>query len=154
MEGRSREIASSNNPVPVLGQFLEQSGAKEAATNFAKNFVKSRFNKEKDNNKTEDNKNVSVIEKSQNFIKNRFNKKESNNNEAQDDTNEDTGVVEKTQNLLNRFNQTGLKADLSGVGFEKTFGNKDQGLSATVYGQQDFGRPAEYGARLGFNYKF
>ena len=125
MEDRSREIASSNNPVPVLGQFLDESGAKDAAKDFAKN-----------------------------FIKNRFNKKESNNNEAQDDTNENIGVVEKTQNLLNRFNQTGLKADLSGVGFEKTFGNKDQGLSATVYGQQDFGRPAEYGARLGFNYKF
>ena len=122
MENKSSEIASSNNPVPVLGQFLEQSGAKEAATNFAKNFVKSRFNKEKDNNKTEDNKNVSVIKKSQNFI--------------------------------NKINQTGFKADLSGVGFEKTFGKKDQGLSATVYGQQDFGRPAEYGARLGFNYKF
>ena len=125
MEDRSREIASSNNPVPILGQFLNESGAKDAAKDFAKNFVK-----------------------------NRFNKKESNNNEAQDDTNEDTGVVEKTQNLLNRFNQTGLKADLSGVGFEKTFGNKDQGLSATVYGQQDFGRPAQYGAKLGFNYKF
>ena len=125
MEGRSREIASSNNPVPILGQFLDESGAKDAAKDFAKNFVK-----------------------------NRFNKKQSNNNEAQDDTNENIGVVEKTQNLLNRFNQTGLKADLSGVGFEKTFGNKDQGLSATVYGQQDFGRPAEYGARLGFNYKF
>ena len=125
MEDRSREIASSNNPVPILGQFLNESGAKDAAKDFAKN-----------------------------FIKNRFNKKERNNNEAQDDTNEDTGVAEKTQNLLNRFNQTGLKADLSGVGFEKTFGNKDQGLSATVYGQQDFGRPAQYGARLGFNYKF
>ena len=125
MEDRSREIASSNNPVPILGQFLNESGAKDAAKDFAKN-----------------------------FIKNRFNKKESNNNEAQDDTNEDTGVAEKPQNLLYRFNQTGLKADLSGVGFEKTFGNKDQGLSATVYGQQDFGRPAEYGARLGFNYKF
>ena len=122
MENKSSEIASSNNPVPVLGQFLEQSGAKEAATNFAKNFVKSRFNKEKDNNTTEDNKNGSVIKKSQNFI--------------------------------NKINQTGFKADLSGVGFEKTFGKKDQGLSATVYGQQDFGKPAEYGAKLGFNYKF
>ena len=122
MENKSSEIASSNNPVPVLGQFLEQSGAKEAATNFAKNFVKSRFNKEKDNNKTEDNKNVSVIKKSQNFI--------------------------------NKINQTGFKADLSGVGFEKTFGNKDQGLSATVYGKQDFGKPADYGASLGFNYRF
>jgi len=122
MEDKNREIASSNNPVPILGQFLDESGAKEAATNFAKNFVKSKFNKEKSNNKTEDNKNVSVIEKSQNFI--------------------------------NKVNQTGFKADLSGVGFEKTFGNKDQGLNATVYGQQDFGKPAEYGAKLGFNYKF
>ena len=122
MEDRSREIASSNNPVPILGQFLNESGAKDAAKDFAKNFVKSRFNKEKYNNKTEDNKNVSVIEKSQNFI--------------------------------NKINQTGFKADLSGVGFEKTFGKKDQGLSATVYGQQDFGKPAEYGAKLGFNYKF
>ena len=122
MENKNREIASSNNPVPILGQFLDESGAKEAATNFAKNFVKSKFNKEKSNNKTEDNKNVSVIEKSQNFI--------------------------------NKVNQTGVKADLSGVGFEKTFGNKDQGLSATVYGQQDFGKPADYGAKLGFNYKF
>ena len=122
MENKNREIASSNNPVPILGQFLDESGAKEAATNFAKNFVKSKFNKEKSNNKKEDNKNVSVIEKSQNFI--------------------------------NKINQTGFKADLSGVGFEKTFGNKDQGLSATVYGQQDFGRPVQYGAKLGFNYKF
>ena len=132
MEDKSREIASSNNPVPILGQFLNESGAKDAAKDFAKNFVKNRFNKKQSNNNPE-------------FIK----------EEAQDDTNiEDTGVVEKTQNLLNRFNQTGLKADLSGVGFEKTFGNKDQGLSATVYGQQDFGRPAQFGARLGFNYKF
>ena len=122
MENKNREIASSNNPVPILGQFLDESGAKEAATNFAKNFVKSKFNKEKSNNETEDNKNVSVIEKSQNFI--------------------------------NKVNQTGFKADLSGVGFEKTFGNKDQGLSATIYGQQDFGKPAQYGAKLGFNYKF
>ena len=122
MEDKNREIASSNNPVPILGQFLDESGAKEAATNFAKNFVKSKFSKEKSNNKKEDNKNVSVIKKSQNFI--------------------------------NKINQTGFKADLSGVGFEKTFGKKDQGLSATVYGQQDFGKPAEYGAKLGFNYKF
>ena len=122
MENKSSVIASSNNPVPVLGQFLEESGAREAATNFAKNFVKNKFNKEKNNNKTEDNKNVSVIEKSQNFI--------------------------------NKVNQTGFKADLSGVGFEKTFGSKDQGLSATVYGKQDFGKPADYGASLGFNYRF
>ena len=124
MEDRSREIASSNNPVPVLGQFLDKSGAKDAAKDFAKNFVKRRFSKKEDND------------------------------EAENNTNQNVGVVEKTENLLNKFNQTGFKADLSGVGFEKTFGNKDQGLSATVYGQQDFGKPTQYGARLGFNYKF
>ncbi len=41
MENKNREIASSNNPVPILGQFLDESGAKEAATNFAKDFVKT-----------------------------------------------------------------------------------------------------------------
>ena len=124
MEDRSREIASSNNPVPVLGQFLDESGAKDAAKDFAKNFVKRRFSKKEDNDGAENN------------------------------TNQNVGVVLKTENLLNKFNHTGFTSDLSGVGFEKTFGNKDQGLSATVYGQQDFGRPTQYGARLGFNYKF
>ena len=28
-------------------------------------------------------------------------------------------VSEKTENLLNKFNQTGFKADLSGVGLKK-----------------------------------
>ena len=118
MENKNTEIASSNNPVPVLGQFLEQSGAKDAAKDFAKNFVKRRFTEE----------------------------------ESDDDKN--SNVIDKTENFVNRLNQVGLSADLSGVGFEKTFGNKDQGLSATVYGQQDFGRPTQYGARLGFSYKF
>tara|TARA_Y100000401_G_scaffold18924_1_gene12744 strand:- start:155 stop:523 length:369 start_codon:yes stop_codon:yes gene_type:complete len=122
MESKNTEIASSNNPVPVLGQFLEQSGAKDAAKDFAKNFVKRRFTEEESDDETKDNKN--------------------------------SNVIDKTENFVNRLNQVGLSADLSGVGFEKTFGNKDQGLSATVYGQQDFGRPTQYGARLGFNYKF
>ncbi len=122
MENKNTEIASSNNPVPVLGQFLEQSGAKDAAKDFAKNFVKRRFTEEESDDETKDNKN--------------------------------SNVIDKTENFVNRLNQVGLSADLSGVGFEKTFGNKDQGLSATVYGQQDFGRPTQYGARLGFNYKF
>ena len=122
MESKNTEIASSNNPVPVLGQFLEQSGAKDAAKDFAKNFVKRRFTEEESDDETKDNKN--------------------------------SNVIDKTENFVNRLNQVGLSADLSGVGFEKTFGNKDQGLSATVYGQQDFGKPAEYGAKLGFNYKF
>jgi len=47
-----------------------------------------------------------------------------------------------------------LSADLSGVGIEKTFGDKNQGINTTVFGRQDFGKPTQYGAKLGFNYKF
>tara|TARA_R100000654_G_scaffold2686_1_gene9859 strand:+ start:717 stop:1109 length:393 start_codon:yes stop_codon:yes gene_type:complete len=130
MDRESREIASSiNRPVPIIGQFLEETGAKDAATDFAKNFVKERFNKRKNNkNETEDTK------------------------ENTEDGNVD--AITKTKNLINRINQTGVTADLSGVGFEKTFGNKDQGINTTVFGRQDFGGPTQYGARVGFNYKF
>jgi|TARA_R100001440_G_scaffold18577_1_gene31476 hypothetical protein len=130
MNREPREIASSiNRPVPVVGQFLDETGAKDAAIDFAKNFVKSRFNKKDNNN----NKEETLLE----------------NNE-----NQNISAVEKTRNLLNRINQTGLTADLSGVGFEKTFGDKNQGINTTVFGRQDFGAPAQYGARVGFNYKF
>ena len=129
MESKNREIASSNNPVPILGQFLDETGAKDAAIDFAKNFVKNKFNKKDNNN----NKEETLLE----------------NNE-----NQNVSTIEKTKNLLNRINQTGITADLSGVGFEKTFGNKNQGINTTVFGRQDFGKPAEYGAKLGFNYKF
>ena len=130
MDREPREIASSiNRPVPVVGQFLDETGAKDAAIDFAKNFVKDRFNKRKDNkNETENN-----IEKNENS---------------------NVNAITKTKNLINRINQTGITADLSGVGFEKTFGNKDQGVNTTVFGRQDFGGPTQYGARVGFNYKF
>ena len=129
MEDKFRVIASSNKPMPIVGQFLDEAGAKDAAIDFAKNFVKDRFNKRKDNkNETENN-----IEKNENS---------------------NVNAITKTKNLINRINQTGITADLSGVGFEKTFGNKDQGVNTTVFGRQDFGRPTQYGARVGFNYKF
>ena len=126
MENRYREIASSNNPVPILGQFLDETGVKDNAVNFAKNFVKDRFSRGENN--------------------------EDNTMENKD--NKNTNAVKKTQNFINRINQAGVKADLSGVGFEKTFGKKDQGINTTVYGRQDFGKPTEYGAKVGFNYKF
>tara|TARA_R100001015_G_C4495919_1_gene72006 strand:+ start:203 stop:583 length:381 start_codon:yes stop_codon:yes gene_type:complete len=126
MENRYREIASSNNPVPILGQFLDETGVKDNAVNFAKNFVKDKFSRgESNEDKTMENKD-----------------------------NKNTNVVKKTQNFVNRINQAGVKADLSGIGVEKTFGDKDQGINTTVYGRQNFGGPAEYGARVGFNYKF
>ena len=126
MENRYREIASSNNPVPILGQFLDETGVKDNAVNFAKNFVKDRFSRGENN--------------------------EDNTMENKD--NKNTNAVKKTQNFINRINQAGVKADLSGVGFEKTFGKKDQGINTTVYGRQNFGGPTEYGAKVGVNYTF
>ena len=129
MENKFREIASSNQGFPIVNQFLDETGAKDAAIDFAKNFVKNRFNKKDNNN----NKEETLLE----------------NNESQN-----ISAIEKTKNLLNRINQTGITADLSGVGFEKTFGDENQGINTTVFGRQNFGGPTEYGAKLGFNYKF
>ena len=133
MENKFREIASSNQGFPIFNQFLDETGAKDAAVNFAKNFVKNKFNERKENrNKTEDNTQT----KTQNFI----------NTMGQ--------AKAKTQNFINAINQAGITADLSGVGFEKTFGDKNQGINTTIFGRQNFGQPTQYGARLGFNYKF
>ena len=133
MENKFREIASSNQGFPIFNQFLDETGAKDAAVDFAKNFVKDRFNKRKENiNETENNSET----KTQNFI----------NTIGQ--------AKAKTQNFINAINQAGITADLSGVGFKKTFGDKNQGINTTFYGRQDFGRPTEYGAKIGINYTF
>ena len=125
MENKFREIASSNQGFPIFNQFLDEAGAKDAAVDFAKNFIKDKFNR-----------------------------KENNTNEIQNNMDQNSNTITKTQNLLNRINQIGLSADLSGVGIEKTFGDKNQGINTTVFGRQDFGKPTQYGAKLGFNYKF
>ena len=125
MENKFREIASSNQGFPIFNQFLDEAGAKDAAVDFAKNFIKDKFNR-----------------------------KENNTNEIQSNMDQNSNTITKTQNLLNRINQIGLSADLSGVGIEKTFGDKNQGINTTVFGRQDFGKPTQYGAKLGFNYKF
>ena len=74
---QSTEIASSNQGFPIVNQFLDEAGVKDAAIDFAKNFVKERLNKRKENsNKTNetstgaetDNKQLSVIEKGENLI--------------------------------------------------------------------------------------
>tara|TARA_R100001129_G_scaffold67_1_gene105 strand:- start:153 stop:530 length:378 start_codon:yes stop_codon:yes gene_type:complete len=125
MENKFREIASSNQGFPIFNQFLDEAGAKDAAVDFAKNFIKDKFNR-----------------------------KENNTNEIQSNMDQNSNTITKTQNLLNKINQIGLSADLSGVGIEKTFGDKNQGINTTVFGRQDFGKPTQYGAKLGFNYKF
>jgi len=125
MENKFREIASSNQGFPIFNQFLDETGAKDTAIDFAKNFIKDKFNR-----------------------------KENNTNEIQSNMDQNSNTITKTQNLLNKINQIGLSADLSGVGIEKTFGDKNQGINTTVFGRQDFGKPTQYGAKLGFNYKF
>ena len=125
MENKFREIASSNQGFPIFNQFLDETGAKDAAVDFAKNFIKDKFNR-----------------------------KENNTNEIQNNMDQNSNTIIKTQNFLNKINQIGLSADLSGVGIEKTFGDKNQGINTTVFGRQDFGKPTQYGAKLGFNYKF
>ena len=125
MENKFREIASSNQGFPIFNQFLDETGAKDTAIDFAKKFIKDKFNK-----------------------------KENNTNEIQNNMDQNSNTITKTQNLLNKINQIGLSADLSGVGIEKTFGDKNQGINTTVFGRQDFGKPTQYGAKLGFNYKF
>ena len=125
MDNKYKEIASSNQGFPIFNQFLDETGAKDTAIDFAKNFIKDKFNK-----------------------------KENNTNEIQNNMDQNSNTITKTQNLLNKINQIGLSADLSGVGIEKTFGDKNQGINTTVYGRQNFGGPTEYGAKVGFNYKF
>ena len=125
MENKFREIASSNQGFPIFNQFLDEAGAKDTAIDFAKNFIKDKFNR-----------------------------KENNTNEIQNNMDQNSNTITKTQNLLDKINQMGLSADLSGVGIEKTFGDKNQGINTTVFGRQDFGKPTQYGAKLGFNYKF
>jgi len=58
------------------------------------------------------------------------------------------------QDLINKVKNLPIDVSTKGVGFEKTFGDKDKGFNATVFGRQDFGRPTDYGAKLGFNFKF
>ena len=125
MENKFREIASSNQGLPIFNQFLDETGVKDTAIDFAKNFIKDKFNR-----------------------------KENNTNEIQNNMDQNSNTITKTQNLLNKINQIGLSADLSGVGIEKTFGDKNKGINTTVFGRQNFGQPTQYGAKVGFNYKF
>jgi hypothetical protein len=129
MERRqSTEIASSNQGFPIINQFLDEAGVKDAAKDFAKNFVKERLNKIKENrNKT---------------------------NTGKQTDNTQLSVIEKGQNLINKVKDLPVNVSTKGVGFEKTFGDKDKGFNATVFGRQDFGKPTDYGAQVGFNFKF
>jgi hypothetical protein len=118
-------IASSNNPLPVLGAFaseLDKAGTFDSGKEFLKNLLKG-------NKKEEDFK---------------------NNLEAEDKP----STLEKTQNFINRLNESPLNVSTSGVGLEKKFGSEDEGFNAKIFGNQPFGGDFQYGGQLGFNLKF
>tara|TARA_R100001163_G_C4930036_1_gene106380 strand:- start:57 stop:428 length:372 start_codon:yes stop_codon:yes gene_type:complete len=118
-------IASSNSPLPVLGAFA---GELDKAGTFdsGKEFLKNLL---KRNKKEEDFK---------------------NNLETEDKP----STLEKTQNFINRLNESPLNVSTSGVGLEKKFGSEDQGFNAKIFGNQPFGGKFQYGGQLGFNLKF
>ena len=131
MENKYKEIASSNQGLNVLGQFLgqvDQQGVFDPAKEFLKNKAKNLIKRESTNK----------------------------NNETSTDspTNNQLSVIEKGQNLINKVKNLPIDVSTKGVGFEKTFGNKDKGFNATIFGRQDFGKPTDYGAKVGFNFKF
>tara|TARA_Y100000401_G_scaffold112403_1_gene111788 strand:+ start:496 stop:855 length:360 start_codon:yes stop_codon:yes gene_type:complete len=70
------------------------------------------------------------------------------------DGEETKSAIEKTENFLNKINQSGVNVSTSGVGIEKKFGNEEQGFNAKVFGNQPFGGQFDYGGQLGFNMKF
>ena len=132
MENKYKEIASSNQGLNVLGQFLgqvDQQGVFDPAKEFLKN-------------------------KAKNLIKRESTNKSNETSTGSETDNKQLSVVEKGQNLINRVKNLPIDISTKGVGFEKTFGDKDKGFNATVFGRQDFGRPADYGAKVGFNFKF
>ena len=83
------------------------------------------------------------------FLKNIITGNQKNIDEEGDDS-----TMKKTENFLNKIDQSGLNVSLSGVGVEKKFGDEEQGLNAKVFGNQPFGGQFNYGGQVGFNMKF
>jgi len=75
-------------------------------------------------------------------------------NQKETDGEKTKSAIKKTEDFLNKINQTGLNVSTSGVGVEKKFGNEEQGLNAKVFGNQPFGGQFNYGGQVGFNMKF
>jgi len=66
----------------------------------------------------------------------------------------ESSTLEKTQNFINRLNESPLSVSTSGVGIEKKFGSEDEGFNAKVFGNQPFGGDIQYGGQLGYKLKF
>ena len=67
---------------------------------------------------------------------------------------ETKSAIQKTEDFLNKINQSGVNVSTSGVGIEKKFGDEEKGFNAKVFGNQPFGGQFNYGGQVGFNMKF
>ena len=74
--------------------------------------------------------------------------------QKKDDEEGTKSTIQKTEDFLNKINQSGLNVSTSGVGIEKKFGDEEKGFNAKVFGNQPFGGQFNYGGQLGFNMKF
>ena len=83
------------------------------------------------------------------FLKNIF-----KGNQEENDGEETKSTIEKTEDFLNKINQSGINVSTSGVGIEKKFGDEEEGFNAKIFGNQPFGGQFNYGGQVGFNMKF
>ena len=115
----NRLIASSNNPLPVLGAFaseLDKAGTFDVGKEFLKDIFKG--------------------------------------NQKENDGDETKSTIQKTEDFLNKINQSGVNVSTSGIGIEKKFGDEEKGFNAKIFGNQPFGGQFDYGGQVGFNMKF
>ena len=75
-------------------------------------------------------------------------------NQEQTGDDETKSTIQKTEDFLNKINQSGLNVSTSGVGIEKKFGDEEKGFNAKIFGNQPFGGQFNYGGQVGFNMKF
>ena len=83
------------------------------------------------------------------FLKNIF-----KGNQEENDGEETKSTIQKTEDFLNKINQSGINVSTSGVGIEKKFGDEEEGFNAKIFGNQPFGGQFNYGGQVGFNMKF
>jgi hypothetical protein len=75
-------------------------------------------------------------------------------NQEETDGDETKSTIQKTEDFLNKINQSGLNVSTSGIGIEKKFGDEEKGFNAKIFGNQPFGGQFNYGGQVGFNMKF
>jgi len=123
-----QQIASSNQGLPILGQFLgqvDQQGVFDPAKEFLKNKAMNLINKN------------STIDSNETTL-----------NNQSEDTN--TGFIEKGQNIYNKIQNLPLDLSTSGVGYTKRVGDENR------YGEFSVKKPFndELEARFDFGLKF